>query len=158
MTRRMDDGAIEKEAQMQIAITAVKNTEYTAHTAAIIFGVSHHTFYARIKENTKPRNLAHEDNQNLTHAEEKELVQWITRLTITGYPLSYRTLREMAEEIRKWRVKNINDETMQSVTYNPIGNDWVRRYLLCHSELSSIRPKSIDATRVHGTSPERLKQ
>ena len=47
---------------------------------------------------------------------------------------------------------------MQLVTYNPIGKDWVRRYLLRHLELSSIRPKSIDATRVHGTSPERLKQ
>ena len=47
-----------------------------------------------------PRNKAHETEQLLSHAEEKELVRWITRLTITGYPPQYDTLREMAEEIR----------------------------------------------------------
>ena len=45
-------------------------------------------------------NLHDETEQLLSHAEEKELVQWITRLTITGYPPEYETLREMAEEVR----------------------------------------------------------
>jgi len=45
----------------------------------------------------KPRNQAHERDQNQTHAEEKELVLWITRLTISGYPPRYETLRRLAE-------------------------------------------------------------
>jgi hypothetical protein len=40
-----------------------------------------------------------ETNQILTHTEEKELVKWITHLTVTGCPPQYATLREMAEEI-----------------------------------------------------------
>ena len=39
----------------------------------------------------QPRNFAHEHDQNFSHAKEKELVQWITRLTIIRYPPYYQT-------------------------------------------------------------------
>jgi hypothetical protein len=55
-------------------------------------------------------NKEHETEQLLSHTEGKELVWWIMRLTTTGYPLRYNTLHEMAEEIRKRRVKNINED------------------------------------------------
>ena len=45
-------------------------------------------------------NKAHEEDQLLTHAEEKELVWWITCLIITDYPPWHRTLWEMIQEIR----------------------------------------------------------
>ena len=158
MTRPKNPEAIEQEARIQEAIIAIKNKQHTAHTAAIAFNVPRRTLYRRVKENTKPRNLAHERDQILTHAEERELVRWITRLTITGYPPRYKTLREMAEEIRKRRVKDINEEGMQLIEYDRIGKDWVRRFLLRHSELASVRARSIDAVRVKDTSPERLQQ
>ena len=64
----------------------------------------------------------------------------------------------MAEEIRKRRVKDINEEGMQLIEYDHIGKDWVRRFLLRHSELASVRARSIDAVRVKDTSPECLQQ
>jgi len=126
MTRSTNQLAIDKEARMQEAITAVKSKKYTIYTAARVFNVPKRTLYDRVKKNMQPRNLAHERDQNLTRAEETELVRWITRLTISGYPPRYKTLQEMAEEIRKQRVKNINDDGMQLVEYDPIGKDWVR--------------------------------
>ena len=153
-----NDSPIEKEARLQEAIKAVRKKQYSCHTAAIVFNVRRRTLYDRVKKNRNPCNLAHEHNQNLTHAEEKELVRWITRLTITGYPPRYETLREMAEEIRKRRVKNINNEDMLLVEYEDIGKHWVRRFLQRHSELVSITPRSIDAVRVKDTTPERLQQ
>jgi len=123
MTRRTNPSAIEKEARIQEAIIAVKSKENTIYAAARAFNVPKRTLYDRINKNMQPRNLAHESDQNLTHAEEKELVRWITRLTISGYPPRYKTLREMAEEVRKRRVKNINDEGMELVQYPRIGRD-----------------------------------
>ena len=38
--------------------------------------------------------------QNLSNTEEKTLVRWITRLTITGFFVSPKLMLEMAEEIR----------------------------------------------------------
>jgi len=128
---------------MQEAITAIKSKKYTIYIAALVFNVPKHTLHDRIKKNMQPRNLAHECDQNLTHAEETELVRWITRLTISGYPPRYKALREMAEEIRKRRVKNINDDGMQLVEYDLIGKDWVRCFILRHSELASVTPEPL---------------
>ena len=74
MTRPKDPNAAEKEARLQEAITAVLNEEHTCHSAAIAFNVPRRTLYGRINNNRKPRNQAHERDQNLTQAEEKELV------------------------------------------------------------------------------------
>jgi DDE superfamily endonuclease/Tc5 transposase DNA-binding domain/helix-turn-helix, Psq domain len=154
MTRPKDIAAAEKEAQLQAAITAVLNKEYTCHTAATVFNVPRRTLYDRVNGMKKARNKAHERDQILTHAEEKVLVRWITRLTITGYPPRYATLLEMAEEIRKQRVK----DKVQTVIYDDIGEQWVQRFLRRHPELVSITPRSIDAVRIKDTSSERLKQ
>ena len=73
----------------------------------------------------KPCNQAHESDQNLTHAEETELVRWITRLTITGYSPRYETLRRLAETIRERRIKTTDNGGVQVNVYDPIGKDWV---------------------------------
>ena len=100
MTRPKNQEAIEKEARLQEAMAAVLAKKHTATSAALAFNVSHSTLYDRLNE--KPsRNKAHETEQLLSHAEEKELVRWITRLTIIDYSPRYDILREMAEEIRK---------------------------------------------------------
>ena len=145
MTRRTNEMAIENEARIQEAIAAVKRKKYTVYAAVNAFNIPKRTLYDRINKSVQPRNLAHESDQNLSHAEEKELVRWITHLTISGYPPRYQTLREMAEEIRKRRVKNINSDAMEFVHYSVIGKDWVRRFMLRHSELASVRTTSIDA-------------
>ena len=45
MTRRKNLEAIEKEARLQEAITAVQNKEYTAYTTAAAFNVPSRTLY-----------------------------------------------------------------------------------------------------------------
>jgi len=157
MTRRNNQELIEKEARLQEAMAAVLVKKYTANSAARAFNVPRQTLYDRL-DGKLPRNKAHETEQLLSQAEEKELVRWITRLTITGYPPRYDTLREMAEEIRKRRVKNINENGLELVTYDDIGKQWVARFLRRHSELASVRPRSIDAVRVKDTSPARLQR
>ena len=105
----------------------------------------------------KPRNQAHEDNQNLTNTEEAELVRWITRLTASGYAPRYETLRQLAEIIRERRVKTNSGEIPVKV-YDPIGKEWVPRFIQRHPELASIRLRSVDASRIKAASPERLQR
>ena len=80
---------------------------------------------SRLNGGKKPRNLAQESEQILSHAEEKELARWITRLTIIGYPPRRSILKEMVEEVRKRRVKQFNEDNMQLIQYNDIGTEWV---------------------------------
>ena len=116
MTRRKNPEAIEKEARIQAALAAVISSQHNCNLVSVTFNVSHQTLYDRM--NGKPsRQLAQEKQQVLTHAEEKELVRWITRLTITGYPPRHKTLLEMMEEIRKRRVREINDQASTYIKY-----------------------------------------
>ena len=156
MTRPRDIKAAEREAQLQEAIAAVQNKEHTCHSAAIAFNVPRRTLYHRVKGNKKPRNQAHEQAQNLTHAEEKELVRWIGLLTRSGYLPRYSTLQRLAEIIRERRVKETGE--VQTRVYDKIGEQWVRRFLARHPELASVRPRSIDAARVKDCTPERLRR
>ena len=87
-----------------------------------------------------------------------ELVSLITRFGASGHPLSHPQLREMAEEIRKWRLRNINDESIQLVTYDPLGQQWVPRFLARHSQLKSVMGKCIELARVKESSPEVIKE
>ena len=132
MTRPKNQEAIEKEARLQEAMAAVLAKKHTAASAALAFNISRSTLYDRLNGKL-PRNKAHETEQLLSHAEEKELVRWITRLTITDYPPRYDILREMAEEIRKRRVKNINQDGLELVQYDDIGKQWVPRFLTSSS-------------------------
>ena len=152
MTRPNEQEFIEKEARLQEAVAAVLNKQHIAHSAALAFNVPRQILYDRLKGKS---HAAHESER---HAEEKELVRWITRLTMTGYSPRYEILREMAEEIRKRRIKNINEDGLQLVQYDKIGKQWIRRFLHRHPELASIHPQSIDAPRIKDASSERLQR
>jgi hypothetical protein len=64
----------------------------------------------------------------------------------------------MAEEVKTRRVKQINDSSIQLTNYEPIGRQWIPRFLSRHPELSSIITRSIDAPRVKDTSLEALQR
>src|SRR5438552_2523608 len=155
MTRLTNPERVEKEARLQEAIAAVERGEKTPYRAVIDFNVQKQTLYNRLNRKL-PRNKAHEQEQILTNAEEKELVRWITRLTFTGYPPRPVTLREMVEEIRKRRVRESTPTIMRNNESNPIGQQWLYRFLRRHPELANVKPRGIDSVRVKDTSPERL--
>ena len=151
MTRRKSDQATENEHKLQAAIAAIAaiadGTCKTLYEAAKAFQVPKATLYKRA-QGRQPCNKAHEQLQILSLAEEKELVRWITQLTVSGYPPRHATLREMAEEIRKQRVKNLNDDSIEYITFEPIGQQWVQRFLQRFPELETAMSRTIDASRV----------
>jgi hypothetical protein len=157
MTRPKNQEAIEKEARLQEAMAAVLAKKHNASSNAHAFNIPNQILYDRL-DGKSPRNKAHETEQLLSHVEEKELIRWITRLEITGYPPRYDTLRKMVEEIGKRRVKNINENGLELVRYDDIGKQWIARFLYCPPELSGVRPRSVDAVRVKDISPERLQR
>jgi hypothetical protein len=155
MTRPINQEAIEKEVRLQETMTAVLAKKYTTSSTTHIFNIPHQILYNQFDKKL-PCNKAHETEQLLSHAEEKELLQWITHLTIINYPPRYNILREMAEEIGKWYVKNINEDELELVQYDDIGKKWVVSFLHHYSELTSVHPRPINTVRVKDTSPEWL--
>jgi len=155
MTRPKNPQAIEKEARLQEALATVRSGEHSCHMASIAFDVPRQTLYDRYNGKA-PRKQAQESRQVLSHAEEKELVRWITELTITGYPPRHITLLEMAEELRKRRLRTINGHDVSYVEYPLIGRDWIRCFLSRHLELSSITTRTIDASRIKSATPEAI--
>ena len=118
-----------KEASIQLALDGLKTGEHTsAYSAAKAHGISKSTLLRRLK-GEKPSTRAHEDQQQLSDAEEHVLLKWITKLTATGYPPMHNTIREMAEEIRKDRVESLNDNNIQLVEYPPLGCYWVHNFI-----------------------------
>ena len=55
----------------------------------------------------------HEDQQLFIHAEERELVEWITRFTRVNYPACRFMMRYMIEYIHRRRVVGVNVQDQQ---------------------------------------------
>ena len=104
----------------------------------------------------KSRTEARVNQQALSPAEEIALVRWITRITATGYPATHPLLREMAQIIRLRRVAQINDSSIELVSYPPLSKDWVQRFLKRHPQLGTVFSLSIEASRIKEATPERL--
>ena len=158
MTRRKKPERVENDKRMKAAIESVLNGEYpSAHAAAGAYGVPRATLYHRI--NGRPsRQAGQESLQLLSHAKEKELRDWITRLTITGYAPRHSTVREMAHELRLRHRPQIDEITNLPIYYPPIGQQWVQRFLGRHSELKSTIGTMIDAARVTDSTHEMLSE
>ena len=75
-------------------------------------------------------------------------------LTATGHPARYAFVREMAKEIRKRRVVKINDENITYVSYEPIGEKWVQRFINRHPNLKAAITDSIEYGRMKDVTRE----
>jgi hypothetical protein len=141
---RSSQQAAEIEANIQAAITAFQDQEYSSVRAtALAFSVPPSTLRARLAGTTS-RAYAHESAQILSNAEEKTLVRWISRLCRTGFPVSPALLLEMAEEVRRSRFQL--SQSPPSIL-RPIGENWITRFRTRHSEIQSVWARQIDATR-----------
>ena len=91
------------EPDIQAAISAYQAKEHPSiRAAARAFSIPYHTLRSHLDKATS-RSYAHESQQILSNAEESTLVQWISRLTRTGFPASPALVVEMAEEVRRGR-------------------------------------------------------
>ena len=75
----------------------------------------------------------------------------------TSHPVRYRFLREMAEEIRQKRICKINDDSVTLVSYDPLGQYWIQRFLKRHPELQTTLTRSIEHSRIKYVSEELIK-
>ena len=100
MTRPKNIETAEQEQRIKEALKEIESGQYkTYREAASAMDVPKSTLHNREK-GMKPRNHAHESEQLLSMAEEKELARWISQLTIFGYPPKPFAVREMAEAIQ----------------------------------------------------------
>ena len=156
MTRPRNVKAAEIEEGIQAAINVLKSgTCKSAREASRRFNVPHSTLTHRLSGHVQ-KNLSHKCDQNLTHAEEKELVRWITKLTQTGYPPRHRIVHEMAEEIRHECVCQLNTNRIEYVSYLPLGKQWAWQFIHRHTELETVLLRTIEAARIKDTNHDAL--
>ena len=98
-------------------------------------------------QNGKSMAESRQAQQLLSGPEKKALKEWIIRITATRHSATRQFIKEMAEEIRKKRVAQINDK-MEFVSYNPIGSTWVPSFIERHPQLETTLSKAIEAARV----------
>ena len=63
----------------------------------------------------------------------------------------------MAEEIRKRRLHGVNDDSIQHVVYEPIGQQWTQRFIQRHSNLATAMSRSIELSCITAVTPEIVK-
>jgi hypothetical protein len=144
----------ENEAKIQAAIKSLTTNEFPSiRQASKHFNIPYETL--RCRYHGRPSQAeSHESGQLFSSSEEKALVNLIIRSSASGHPLDHTQLKEMAEEIRKRRLRGINEPSVELVTYDPIGSQWVQRFLQRHPELKSIMGKCIELARVKESTPE----
>ena len=104
------------------------------NSTAKYFNIAESTLRGRIN-GSKSQREGDAQRQHLTESEEKALVKWIQRISITRYPPRYSTVKDIAEEIRKRCINSVNDASIQRVEYPELGQQWVRRFLNHHPHL-----------------------
>ena len=155
MTRPKKSDSHEKEVRIQKTIQEFQEGDISLTEVAWKHGVGHQTVKDRL-DGKLPRYLAQEKTMHLRNAEQKELIQWMTSLTATGYASCHAILREMAEYLH---FQCISNDISISIEFDPlqcIGNSWIPRFLNRYPELTSVHIRSIEAARVKDTSVKRL--
>lgn len=135
---------------MQLALAGLDDGTYRSVDHAIKeLGVPRSTLRRR-RSGEKPRWEGKENERLLTNHEEKALADWISLCTVAGNPVDYSFIKEMAEELRKSKMKS----TGQFV--RPIGTTWVPRFLERHFHLKTKISKAIESARVRDVTKEQF--
>lgn len=144
MTRQRNPEApkIGEKVKQALAGLALKQWK-TPYAAAKALGLSETTLRRHMRGG-KSRAEAREAQQKLTKAEEKVLVEWITRLTATGHPARHGFIWDMAEEIRRQR----DSGGIATRLIIPLGICWVQQFISRHPQLRTVISRSIEVSRI----------
>ena len=129
----------EEETRIEQAKLDYDTHRYTSICAAAkAHHVPYFTLRRRIQGLTQPCRKAHAEQQLLTDAEEKTLVEWIQYLALTGHPLNKRTIRPKIQAILAAKgIRNIDDKYPSKT--------WIRKFMKRHaSELKGSRGCGLD--------------
>ena len=114
-----------QEIRIKAAICGIKDgTYWSGHQAHKALDVPKSTLCDRLK-NKPTRVTARESQQNLSAAEEKALIRWILLCSRTGYPVRRTTVYKMAEAIRIQRIRKINTDKSEHISYPKLSKNWV---------------------------------
>ena len=157
MTYKRDPDIVARECRMQKALDALRsNRKLSIKRAAKTFDVSRTSLGKRAK-GQRSRCESREAICALSSVEEEELVRWIYKLSCTGFAPKHELIREMAEKVRQRRLIGVNDESIELVTYKPLGNEWVANFIERHSDLKTVTGHAIEKDRVEGTKEDVLR-
>ena len=141
------------ENLIERGIQGIKTGLYTSiRNAAKSLEIDRSTLTYRY-EGRQSRVVAHQNQQNLSESEELALTKWISTSTVIGTPPSYKTIREMADQIRQNRVHSINER----IFYPPLGKNWVGNFMKRHPQFKATYTRRIEASRIEQSTEERCK-
>ena len=157
MVRRKSHQAAETDTQVEKALLGIRSGLYkSAYDAAKQLGISKATVTRRAA-GCPTRTQARQSQQNLSPAQESALLKWIKQLTIGGYSPTHLLLREIAEEVRSNRSRNLDDAcdaspsgTLEIRPPLPLGREWVLRFIKRHPHLQVVLGRRIDSVRMDG--------
>ena len=110
-----------------------KNGTLSLKDIAHQFNVTYTTLWRRYHGLDQSRNLAHEDQQYLSHQQEQVLVDWIKHLNSIGQPISSRTITKKVQRLA-------------SLSRRP-SSKWLRGFLNRHPSIRLGKPSSLDPMR-----------
>ena len=143
-----------KELKLQSAIEAYRLGKYPNVSAtAKVLSVTRSTLQHRVN-GRKSRHEAYEHQQALTRNEEAALKHWILKLAANGFPARYQTVHQMAEEIRRHRIAEMNSMDVKHINIFPLSKEWVKHFLQRHSSLTSATAKGIEYGCIKDASEE----
>ncbi|THU84576.1 hypothetical protein K435DRAFT_687213, partial [Dendrothele bispora CBS 962.96] len=103
----------ETEARMEEAMEAMESGRYkNISQAARAFNVPYPTFRRRVQGTALPKKLAHINQQLLTPAEERTLVDWMRYLALSARPINKRTIRPKVVEILRAKGRTTKQNTV----------------------------------------------
>ena len=62
----------------------------------------------------------------------------------------------MAEEIRRQRIRQINEDGIEYVSYPPLSQQWARQFIYRHTELETAILRTIEAAHIKDTNYDML--
>ena len=112
------------------AVTGIKDgTCQSVYSAARAYNAPVATVNRHVKGGQNRAEARH-TQQYLFDAEEKALVQWITSLTMSGYPPRHGLVREIATKLRNSRDPKLNN----FIKVGPPSKSWTQRFSKRHSQ------------------------
>jgi len=117
---------MDNEKRIQEALDGLRKGQYSSvRAAAKAHDVSHATLNRRINGG-KSIAESREDQQNLSIAEEKAFLLWVSQMTAARHPVRHGYIREMAHHIL---ISHYRDSAKPPAFYPYIGDTWVQRFL-----------------------------
>ena len=159
MVRRKSLNAAQIDSQVTQAVLGIKSGLYkSAYEAAKVLGLPRNTITRHVNRGLT-RSQARQKQQILSSAQENILLKWIKELTISGYSLGHRLLKEIAEELRRkqtYNLDNMSSSSLEPIPNYQLGQNWVPRFIQRHPHLRVVIGRQIESVQMDRATKEVL--